>query len=132
MPDIITVKMPALPQNTLALRLLVAGLANLYHFNSEEIEDVKLSVSEACFCAPESAYGLHLRFILDDVKMTVEVETTSIPQKPMLGLTDAVNEGFGFLLMRNLMDSMEYRSGEEGFFIRLVKHHKSSVQAVYR
>lgn len=126
MSDVVTVEMPALPQNTLAVRLLAAGLANLHHFNSEEIEDVKLSVCEACFCAPHGNHKLRLSFILEENKMMVEIEAVRHARKTMLGLGDATEEGIGFLLMRNLMDSMEFKSGEAGTFIRLVKEHKSS------
>lgn len=124
MTDTISLEMSAIPENTLAVRLLAAGLANLLHFDSEEIEDIKLSVSEACAATPMGDHKLQLRFLLEDAKMTAEIQASGHPKKKMLDLGDATEEGIGMLLMRNLMDAMEFRSTEDGTFVRLEKYQR--------
>ena len=127
MTDIIRLSIPAKAQNTLAIRLLVAGLANLYRFDSDEIEDLKLAVCEACTICPEGDYNLQLTFQLEEERLQIDVDGPPVPRKPMLGLKDAAEEGIGFLLMQNLMDSMEFKSCDDGTTIRLIKNVKSSV-----
>lgn len=127
--DIILLRTPGKPEHTLAVRLLVAGLAHLCRFNSEEIEDLKLAVSEACFCVPPDNGMLDLAFFLEEGRVTIEVKAPSLSTKRFLDLNDAAEEGIGLMLMRNLTDSMEFRSGDSGTFIRLVKAQKSSVPA---
>ncbi len=127
MLDTISLKMPAKAQNALAVRLLVAGLANLNHFDSEEIEDMKLAVSEACTCISDAEHLVQMSFLLEEQKMIIEIQGSHPSKRPMLEFNDAALEGIGFLLMKNLMDSMEIHSGDQGTFIRLVKNQKSAV-----
>src|SRR5947207_2579298 len=114
MTDVIRLSVPAKAQNTLAIRLLVAGLANLYLFDSEEIEDLKLAVCEACNVYPDGEYNLELTFCFEGDLMRIEVAGPPVSRRPMIGLKDAAEEGIGFLLMQNLMDGMEFKSGDEG------------------
>lgn len=119
--ETVFLKLPREPRYMLALRLMAAGLANLAAFSSEDIEDLKLAVSEACFRAPGQGSMLELAFHLEGGRVTVEVMGSSFSQRPMLTLSDPADEGIGFLLMRNLMDSIELKSDEAGTSIRMTK-----------
>jgi anti-sigma regulatory factor (Ser/Thr protein kinase) len=111
----------------LALRLFCAGIGNLAHLSSEEIEDLKLAVSEACFSFPDEE-GVELFFHLEQGKVAVELKSVA-SRKSFLSLTSPSDKGISFLLVRNLMDAVEFGSTQEGTFVRMVKQAKSSMTA---
>lgn len=127
MTETIHLKLPAKAENTLAVRLLIAGLANLYRFNSEEIGDLKLAVSEACAFTPAGSHMLDLAVEMGKDDLAIEIQSDHLPSKPMISPDDAAMSGIGFMLMQNLVDSLEYKSidgakpGEKRTLIRLTK-----------
>jgi len=129
MTETIHLKLPAIAENTLPVRLLVAGLANLHQFNSEEIEDMKLAVSEACAFTHEGSHWLDLAVHVDSDKLAIDIQSEAVLQKPMIAHDDAALSGIGFELMKKLVDSMEYKSEGKSTFIRLTKYSKKNTKA---
>jgi anti-sigma regulatory factor (Ser/Thr protein kinase) len=128
--ETIYLKIPKDPQFMLAVRLLAAGIGNVYSFNSEDIEDLKVAVSEACFCSPEEGTpSIELTFFLEDGQMTVEVKGSASGRKPVLTLGKPSQESIGFLLMQNLMNSLEFKKDETCSLIRMTKKAKTPMQS---
>lgn len=57
MMDYIEMKIPAKPDYIGVVRLTLSGIANRMGYTYEEIEDVKIAVSEACTNAVQHAYS---------------------------------------------------------------------------
>ncbi|MCL5055101.1 MAG: ATP-binding protein [Firmicutes bacterium] len=126
--ETVYLKIPKDPQFMLAVRLLAAGIGNIYSFNTEDIEDLKVAVSEACFCSPEEGTpALELTFFLDEGKMTVEVKGASSGKKPTLTLGKPAQESIGLLLMQNLMNSLEFKKDENCSLIRMTKKSRTPI-----
>ena len=53
---VVKVEIPALAEYVAIIRLAISGVATRMHFNIEEIEDIKIAVSEACTNAVQHAY----------------------------------------------------------------------------
>ena len=87
MSDIIRISMPGKPEYTQALRLAIGSLACQQAFNVEQVEDLKLAVSEACKLV--TCHGVDLR--PDVYNMTVEMYDSAM----QITVTD---EGCNFAL----------------------------------
>ena len=112
------------------VRLFIAGVANLLHLNSEEIEDLRLAVSEACFGAMrgdnrESDSGVRIRCHMKDERLRIDIQFGMVMPLRDLSSREPEDEALGLLLMRNLMDKVEYRVDEKGTEIRLIKFVRS-------
>jgi serine/threonine-protein kinase RsbW len=57
MMDYIEMKIPAKPEYIGVIRLTLSGIANRIGYTYEEIEDIKIAVSEACTNAVQHAYS---------------------------------------------------------------------------
>ena len=57
MMDYIEIKIPAKPDYIGVIRLTLSGIANRIGYTYEEIEDIKIAVSEACTNAVQHAYS---------------------------------------------------------------------------
>lgn len=118
------------------VRLFIAGIANLLRLNSEEIDDLRLAVSEACFGAMrgdnhENNGGIRIRCHLKEERLRIDVQFGMVMPLRSLSSREPEDEALGLLLMRNLMDKVEYRVDEKGTEIRLVKFvrlHNNIVQ----
>lgn len=70
--DKISIKIPANKKYQKSVRLFVAGLGSEMDFNIEQIEDLKVLVSEA-INYKMGREGLDLNFLVGDEKLTLEV-----------------------------------------------------------
>ena len=57
MMDYIEMKIPAKPDYLGVIRLTLSGIANRMGYTYEEIEDIKIALSEACTNAVQHAYS---------------------------------------------------------------------------
>jgi serine/threonine-protein kinase RsbW len=56
--DYIEMKIPAKPEYVAVIRLTLSGIANRMGFSYEDLDDLKIAVSEACTNAVQHAYKL--------------------------------------------------------------------------
>lgn len=127
--DFIEMKLPAKPEYVGVIRLSVSGIANRMGFTYEDIEDLKVAISEAMTNATTHAYeeneggevtvgfGVYAdrlevmvadhggSFNLSDVKKQTGPYQQS---EPIENLREG---GFGLFLIDALMDKVEIKSG---------------------
>lgn len=122
-------EVPANPEYVGIIRLTVSGIANKIGFNIDDIEDIKVAVSEACTNA--------IKHSLDD-KFNIEFTTLengisiNIQDKGKGYDTDAIGEpdlqnpresGLGLFIIKALMDELEINSEEnKGTNIKMIKY----------
>ncbi len=119
------------------VRLTLYGIANKAGFSYEEIEDMKVAVSEACTNAVLHAYNDHyngiidLAFALKDNSIHISIKdygssfeyeqnvvsAAALHDKP---LEEIASGGLGIFMMQALMDSVQVRS-DLGTEIILIK-----------
>lgn len=109
------------------VRLTLYGIASKAGFSYEEIEDMKVAVSEACTNAILHAYEdrhsgmIDISFTLEDNSMHISIKDygRSFEYEPSLVSTAALHHkplekiasgGLGIFMMQALMDSVEVRS----------------------
>ena len=142
--DYVEIRVPAKPQYVSVIRLLISGLATRIGFLYDQIEDIKIAVSEAVTNVVHHAYqddeegdivigcALYMHkieimvadfgnsFNFDEIKMKI------VPYKQNDSITGIREGGLGLLLMEALMD--EVRVNNEGgvtvFMTKLVKREQ--------
>ena len=90
--DKISIKIPANKKYQKSVRLFVAGLGSEMDFNIEQIEDLKVLVSEA-INYKMGREGLDLNFLVGDEKLTLEVVGQDKKDDPRaIAMRDAILE----------------------------------------
>ncbi len=136
----VTLTVPALPEYIDLVRLTLYGIASKMKFTFEDIEDMKVAVSEACNNAVLHAYGgddgiIEVRFITnsDELSITVQdngrsftiTESTETPSLHGKSIDEIQSGGLGLYLMQALMDRVEVQH-EGGTAVKLTKKRMKS------
>ena len=108
--DIIKLSIPTDKEYLTLVRLTVSGIASKLGFNIEEIEDIKVSVAEACINS--------LRFTNEDnISLSIEVgenfltiNVSDVIEEIPSGKISDRNFELGLLIIRSLMDEVEFTS----------------------
>ncbi|MFD2369620.1 anti-sigma B factor RsbW [Brevibacillus sp. GCM10020057] len=138
--DIISLRLPSLPDYLGVARLTVSAVAHRLGFSFDEIEDIKLAVGEACSNAVIHAYRP------DEQDGVIALDCHVYPDRLVIAVTDegrgleseiapdqlgpiyagrGVEEldegGLGLYLIHALMDEVEIRS-ENGVTVTMTKY----------
>jgi serine/threonine-protein kinase RsbW len=138
----VTVTIPAHSEYVRVVRLAVTGVASRMKFSFEQVEDIKLAVSEACnnailHAVPAQA-GVQSAFVSvqmvsrpDRLEITVADQGHVPPpglslapraSAPAASLEDLPEGGLGLLLIQSLMDEVAQHSGDpEHTLLHMVK-----------
>jgi len=128
----VTVTIPAHSEYVRVVRLAVTGVASRMKFSFEQVEDIKLAVSEACNNAilhavpaqpSEQAPFVSVQMVSkpDRLEITVADQGHVPPpglslapraRAPVTSLDDLPEGGLGLLLIQSLMDEVEQHSGD--------------------
>lgn len=120
------------------IRLSVAGIGNILHFDAAEIEDIKLAVGEACYalmeCWEQSGGPIHVRCRADSNRgaetLRIEISCRRCVGDEYLSSPSTLvspHSALGAVLMRNLMDEVEQTVSDGILTVRLVKRRRTSV-----
>jgi serine/threonine-protein kinase RsbW len=135
----VTLKVPALAEYIDLVRLTLYGIANKMKFSFEEIEDMKVAVSEACNNAVLHAYGgedgsIEVQFVASGDELSITVRdygrsfTAESNQSPSLhgkSIEEIQSGGLGLFLMQALMDRVEVQH-ESGTAVILTKKRETA------
>ncbi|MDR1816328.1 MAG: ATP-binding protein [Clostridiales Family XIII bacterium] len=120
MSDIMKMTVPGKAEYVRAVRMTASALASDAGFDIEEIDDIKVAISEACtnivlHGAEDGSIHYDVAFELDDEKLVICVED----QGPGYDLEEYVEPvpgqieesgGLGIFIIRALMDEVDIRS----------------------
>lgn len=148
----LTVQMtfPAVPELVSTIRLSVSSMASRIAFNVEDIEDIKIAVSEACTNVIQHAYSestpqsdktiqLNIELTSEKISITIQDQGKGF-DTAILGTRsqkesseDTLGLGLGLAFVQNLMDHSDIQSEEnKGTTISMVKSltKKENLQTV--
>ncbi|MDR9797362.1 anti-sigma B factor RsbW [Aeribacillus pallidus] len=122
--DYIEMKIPAKTEYIGIVRLTLSGIANRMGYTYDDIEDLKIAVSEACTNAVQHAYGqdengeVRIGFSLFENRLEITVsddgknfdlskmkENTG-PYSPSMPIEKLSEGGLGLFLIKTLMDEV--------------------------
>lgn len=138
--DYIEMKVPAKPEYVGVIRLTVSGIANRMGFSYEDIDDIKVAVSEAATNAVGHAYHEHengdisLGFGIYEKCLEITVadngksfnfnESThkTEPYDKSSSIEELREGGLGLFLIEALMDEVSINNESGGVVIVMTKH----------
>jgi serine/threonine-protein kinase RsbW len=144
--DYVEMKIPAKPEYVGVIRLTISGIASRMGYTYEEIEDIKIAVSEACTNAVQHAYPedeageVIVGFGIYEDKLETMVADSGqsfnfLKTKNELGpytessTVDQLSEGgLGLYLIETLMDEVRVlnRSGVTVFMVKYLNEEREN------
>ncbi|WP_332841122.1 ATP-binding protein [Paraclostridium bifermentans] len=129
--DLETIKMEVTsnPEYVSIIRLTVSGIANKIGFSLDDIEDIKVAVSEACTNAIKHSLDdkFLVQFSVLENGLTIEVEDKGTGydveslQDP--DLTNPKESGLGLFIIKTLMDEVSTISNSDvGTRVKMTKY----------
>jgi len=134
----VKIVIPSIPDYVGVVRLSASGIATRLNFTLEEIEDIKIVVSEACtnavlYAYPDTIGEVEIIFTIKKDRLEIFVNDNGVGfnvENPLISReqnkTERVGLGLGITFMRSLMDKVEYDTSiKQGTHLKLVKYVSS-------
>ncbi|MBG9734807.1 anti-sigma B factor RsbW [Paenibacillus alvei] len=139
----VKLSLPAQAEYVELARLTLYGIASRIGFSYEDIEDMKVAISEACNNAVLYAYDSHggvvevlFEVAKDEIEIIVQDEGASFDAASKTNGLEALHDkqlediqagGLGFYLMQALMDEVEVKSVDgHGTVVKMKKRLQQS------
>lgn len=144
--QVVHLRIPASPEFIVVARLAVSGVASRMNFTVEEIEDIKIALSEACTNAiqhgyisqKEGASMVDIAFLVHADRIEITVKDTGIGFDPLNVTSKKTQElseeqfglGLGLAFINNLMDESDIQSKPgDGTMVKMVKYLTQTIPA---
>ncbi len=137
LPETIELEIPAKTEYIALVRLCISGIGDRIELTIDEIEDLKIAISEVCNNSIRHAYNegsyhnsIKIRFLIYPKKMMVKINDyghgfdTKFVKEYLKCKDDERTKGIGLglFLMKTLMDGVEYSSNPgHGTEVSMVK-----------
>lgn len=120
--DIIKLSIPKKPDYINIVRLTISGVANSMGLDIDTIDDIKVSVGEACLNSLCSAKQeeISLIFTIDEEKIVIDVNNVS---EEILDMDEKRERELGILIIKSLMDEVIFN--ELG--IKMIKYIEDDI-----
>ncbi len=135
----VSLTIPSLPEFVGVVRLAISGVAARMNFTIDEIEDIKISISEACTNVIQHAYGANpnpdkdiieikayidgknLEIIVKDFGKGFDLSIIGTPEQRQKS-QEKMGLGLGLTFIKSLMDDANFESIEgKGTTIQMKK-----------
>lgn len=103
--DKIFVKIPSEKKYISTVRLSISSIANTISMNIENIEDLKVSISEVLNLFVDESEFFEISMDVFEDKIEIEV----IPDISLLGIQEKEENRFALLILENLVDKIEFK-----------------------
>lgn len=117
------------PEYVGIIRLTTSGIANKIGFSIDDIEDMKVAVSEACTNAIKHSNDdiFYITYTMLENGLTIEIsdkgEGYNIENIPQPDLENPKENGLGLFIIQTLMDDVSIESIEnQGTIIKMTKY----------
>lgn len=114
--DTINITIPSKPDYISVVRLTSSAIASNMGLNIEEIEDIKVSIAEACINAIDKSNQINVQFEIEKDKLIMKVDNVYQAKD------DDTNQNkeleLGILIIKSLMDEVNF--SEKG--VEMIKY----------
>ncbi len=116
--DIINLKVPRKPDYISLVRLTTSGIAYSMGLNVDEIDDIKVSIGEACINSLmlNNEDELSLEFEIEEEKLCIRV--TGVKEDIPEDLDERKERELGLLIIKSLMDEVIFNK----YGIEMIKY----------
>ena len=133
MADLLRFTVPGKPEYVGAVRLAISSAANTAGFDLEDVEDIKIAVSEVCtnvFCCGDMrTYDVSCELAEDGIIISIDDgldETQTCCEALLRGCENNQFDPYtSIVMLRALMDEVKIfsdRNNRESMLIRMIKH----------
>jgi serine/threonine-protein kinase RsbW len=116
--NIITLTIPSKPDYISVVRLTSSAIANNIGFNIDDIEDIKVSIAEACINALSKSDEISIEFKIEEDKLIIKVNNVSPCKDHTLNSNKEIE--LGILIIKSLMDEVNF-NGEGVEMIKYIE-----------
>ena len=127
--ETIKMEISANPDFVSIIRLTTSGIANKIGFSIEDIEDIKVAVSEACTNAIKHSYDKNVNITYTILKNGLDIEIKDngkgydVKSIDEPDLTNPKENGLGLFIIKTLMDNVNIESKDnQGTIIKMTKY----------
>jgi len=126
--ETIQLTVPAQAEFVRIVRLVMAGIGNSLAFNVEEINDLKMAVAEAYnMFHPSLDSPLQISTAIEPGRLVIDVSQQYDGRAPrLLTMEHSTERGIGMILLKHLMDKVEYCTDPTEMHVRLIKYRTAS------
>ncbi|WP_331496718.1 ATP-binding protein [Romboutsia sedimentorum] len=117
------------PEYVGIIRLITSGIANKIGFSIDDIEDIKVAVSEACTNAIKHSNDnvFYIKYEMLENGLTIEIQDKGkgydIESTIKPDLSNPKENGLGLFIIQTLMDEVSIESKDnEGTIIKMTKY----------
>ncbi len=103
--DIFKLTIPSKPDYISVARLTSSSISSKLGFSIDEIEDMKVCISEACTNALERTDEINIKFEITQDQFIITVDDVSLPKNDEEKMKEI---HFGILIMTSLMDEVNF------------------------
>ncbi len=116
--DVINLTIPRKPDYISLVRLTTSGIAYSMGLNVEDIEDIKVSIGEACINSLmlNDEEEISLVFEIDEEKLSIKV--TNVRENIPEDLEERKERELGLLIIKSLMDEVIFNE----YGIKMIKY----------
>lgn len=116
--DIISITIPKKPDYISLIRLTTSGIGCSMGLNVDDIEDIKVSIGEACInsLTLSDKEEISLVFEIDEEKLSVKV--SNVKENINEELDDRKERELGLLIIKSLMDEVKFNE----YGIEMIKY----------
>ena len=130
--EIIKMEIASNPQYVSVVRLTTSGIANKIGFFLDDIEDIKVAVSEACTNAIKhsSENKFYVEYTIFENGLTIEIidngKGYNVDSVDKPNLNEPKESGLGLFIIESLMDDVMIKSDvDSGTTIKMTKYFKT-------
>lgn len=127
--ETISMEISSNPEYVSLVRLMVSGIANKIGFSIEEIDDIKVSISEALTNAIKHSKDnkVFILFEIFEDKLNIKVKDNGVGYNCELidkhDLNNPKENGMGIFIIESLMDEVKvYSKDNQGTTIKMTKY----------
>ena len=118
--DIITLTIPSKPDYISVVRLTTSSICNSMGFNIEDIEDIKVSISEACINALNKSEKINIIYKIEEDRLIVNIDNVHKDY----GKEVNKEMKLGLLIIESLMDNVNF--SEKG--VEMIKYIEDGIR----
>jgi serine/threonine-protein kinase RsbW len=124
--DVIKLKIPARGEYLSLIRLTASSVAAKMGFNIDDIDDVKVSVGEACTSIieslnPKEESEFKIEYTVSENTLDIEIKSKvkfeaeeTVDIEEAMELASLLEEGLGIMIIQSLMDDVDISKSEKG------------------
>ena len=116
--DVIKLIIPSKPDYISVVRLTSSAIANNIGLNIEDIEDIKVSIAEACINALNKSDEIYIQFEIEENRLIIKVDNVSPCEGDEVDLNNEIE--LGILIIKSLMDEVKF-NGEGVEMIKYIE-----------